>query len=198
MSQACSSGRREAVAVTMRRAARATAAGESASAISACGSGRLQIAAALRGAFGIAAPDVDPVEIEDLGVQLRLQARLNAGAEDAEDAIAAAELAGDQCGHGGGAHVGEMPGVGQEGHGFAGFRRGEEHHAVAGRQAAREVAGKSAGDLQREIFAAAAIAGLHVDLAVPGAIARCIGIGMSHSPRDQAMTASRMRSMISG
>src|ERR1035441_10572762 len=33
--------------------------------------------------------------------------------------------------------------------------------------------------------------------ALTGAIPRCMGIGISHSPRDQAVTASRMRPMIS-
>src|ERR1035441_8168277 len=33
--------------------------------------------------------------------------------------------------------------------------------------------------------------------ALIGAIPRCMGIGISHSPRDQAVTASRMRPMIS-
>ena len=82
------------------------------------------------------------------------------------DAVAAAEFAGYQGGNGGGPHVGEMPGVGQEGDGLAGFRRGEQHHAVAHREAAREVAGKGGGDLEREIFSAAAVAGLHVDLGI--------------------------------
>jgi hypothetical protein len=129
---------------------------------------RLEIAPALRGALGIAAPDANLLEIEDLGVHLGLQARLYAGAEDAQHAIAAAELARHQRGNGGGTHVGEMPGVGQEGHGFAGFRRRQHHHPVTYRHAARQVAGKRRGDLEREIFSAAAIAGFHVDLGVNG------------------------------
>ena len=141
-------------------------------------------------------------------MHLGLQARLNAGAEDAEDAIAAAEFAGDQRGNGGGAHVGEMSGVGQEGHGFAGFGRGEQHHAVAHRQAAREVAGKGGGDLEREIFAAAAVAGFHVNFGVIGRdvevhghrhVALAAGLGgdrVAHAVDDLSRTRATRR--ISG
>jgi hypothetical protein len=116
-------------------------------------------------------------------VHAGLQARLYASAEDAKDLVAAAEFARGEGGDGSRAHVGEIAGIGQKGHGFAGFRRGEEHHAVAGGQAAREVAGKGGGDLEGEILSAAAIARFDVDFGVNG------GDGEVHGHRHVALAA---------
>ena len=113
-----------------------------------------------------------------------LQARLDSGAEDAEDLVAAAEFAGYEGGNGGGAYVGEMPGIGEEGYGFAGFGGREEHHAVADGDAAREVAGKRGGDLEHEVPAAPAIAALHVDFGTLG------GDGEVHGHRHIAFSAA--------
>ena len=63
------------------------------------------------------------------------------------DAVAAAQFARHQGGNGGGAHVGEVPGIGEEGDGFAGFGGGQQHHAVAGGEAARELPGNVAAIL---------------------------------------------------
>jgi hypothetical protein len=72
------------------------------------------------------------------------------------------------CDHGrdgGGTDVGKMAGIGEQDLGLAGLGRAKEHHAVAGGQTAGEVSGEGAGDLEREILAAAAVAGFDVDLA---------------------------------
>ena len=76
-------------------------------------------------------------QVEHFGVHLGLQTRLHAGAEDAEDAVAAAEFARHHGGDGGGADVGEMAGIGQQRDGLAGLGGGEQHHAVAGRAVPR-------------------------------------------------------------
>ena len=127
-------------------------------------------------------------------MHLGLQARLDSSAEDAEDPIAAAEFAGYEGGNGGGAYVGEMPGIGEEGYGFAGFGGREEHHAVADGQAAREVAGKRGGDLEREVPAAAAVAGLHVDFGIPGGDSEVHGhrhIAFAAAPGNDGVTHER-------
>ena len=77
-------GARDAVAVTMRRAARATSAGESASRIRRPGARSADRARHSSARSGIAAPDADFAEVEDFGMHSRLQARLDAGAENAE------------------------------------------------------------------------------------------------------------------
>ena len=151
MSRAWSRGWREAVAVTIEAGARGDVGGR-------VGDRDFGIAAELRGDRGGSASARSgdcgprctmPVEVAGFRRAVRAQqARLNAGAEDAEDAVAAAEFARDHGGDSGGAHVGEMAGVGEEGDGLAGFRGGEQHHAVARRQSAREVAGKVAAILR--------------------------------------------------
>jgi hypothetical protein len=53
--------------------------------------------------------------------------------------------------------------IGQQRDGLAGLGGGQQHHAVTGGEAARHVTREAGGELQGEIPATAAIAGLHVD-----------------------------------
>ncbi len=78
--------------VTISVAPAATSAGDGAAATRAPGSSTAISRGARGRALGVAAPDVDVRELQDRGVELRLEARLDAGAEDAEHVVGAAEL----------------------------------------------------------------------------------------------------------
>jgi hypothetical protein len=122
-----------------------------------------QILAARLHMLGITAPQHDALERQHLRVHLRLQPRLDTGPNDADAAIAASELARSQRRRGGRAHVRKMPRVGQKRDRLARLRRGEQHHPVPHGQPALRIARKRRRDLQRKVFSAAPVAGLHVD-----------------------------------
>ena len=101
----------------------------------------------------------------------------------------ASQFARDHRRYGGGADIGQMAGVGEVGDRFARFGRRE---SIIPLPAPRNVV----AIFSDEIFSSAAIAGLHVrlrPLRLTGS--RCIGMGVSHSPRDCAISASRMQSI---
>ena len=103
-------------------------------------------------------------ERQHFGMHAGLQARLNAGSQDADRSVPPAEFARHHRRYGGGPHVGEVSRIGQESDRLSGLGRRKQHHAVAGGQALREVGRESGRDLQGEIPAAPPVAGFHVDL----------------------------------
>ena len=147
--------------VTISRARRATSAGD---ATRHHFRHRPQVVPAFLDALRRAAPDHDLFERQHFGVHPGLQACLYAGPQDAQDGVVPPEFAGRHGGDGGRADVGQVPGIGQERHRIAGFGGGEQHHAVAGGEAAPQVAGEGARDLHGEMEAALPVAGLDMDL----------------------------------
>src|ERR1035438_9871674 len=118
----------------------------------------------------------------------RLQAGLNSGAENPQRLILASQRARHGGSHGGGSIIGEVPLIVEQRQRLAGFRGTQHHHAAAGGKSFVAVRGKRPSHLQNEIFAAAPVAGLHVDLRVA---LRAVGIAkrQMHRHRHIALPA---------